>query len=202
MAVLRRGRGVARGCRVRRASHARASRHHDRARSGPHGRVARDQPGRPAVLASWILVIGLSVIVTQRAWITGGIHAPVAVFYVLFIVMAGVLLEARCHRDGGRLYPRRHRAHGGHARSGGLRHSRRRLGTRWFRLRGSCHRPRVGAPRGRGLRSRRARTGRRCRPARRRRPANSDADPALEPRTAAPEAPWRERRDVEAASAA
>src|SRR5438270_13691310 len=35
--------------------------------------------GRP-VLASWILVVGLSVIVTQRAWITGGIHAPVAVF--------------------------------------------------------------------------------------------------------------------------
>ena len=50
--------------------------------------------GRP-VLASWILVIGLSVIVTQRAWITGGIHAPVAVFYTLFIVMAGVLLSAR-----------------------------------------------------------------------------------------------------------
>ena len=50
--------------------------------------------GRP-VLASWILVIGLSVIVTQRAWVTGGIHAPVAVFYVLFIVMAGVLLGAR-----------------------------------------------------------------------------------------------------------
>jgi signal transduction histidine kinase len=50
--------------------------------------------GRP-VLASWILVIGLSVIVTQRAWITGGIHAPVAVFYVLFIVMAGVLIGVR-----------------------------------------------------------------------------------------------------------
>jgi signal transduction histidine kinase len=50
--------------------------------------------GRP-VLASWVLVTGLSVIVTQRAWITGGIHAPVAVFYVLFIVMAGVLLGAR-----------------------------------------------------------------------------------------------------------
>src|SRR5947208_2743520 len=40
--------------------------------------------GRPA-LASWILVTGLSVIVTQRAWVTGGIHAPVPVFYVLFI---------------------------------------------------------------------------------------------------------------------
>ena len=47
------------------------------------------------MLASWILVFGLSVIVTQRAWITGGIHAPVAVFYVLFIVMASVLLGAR-----------------------------------------------------------------------------------------------------------
>jgi len=50
--------------------------------------------GRPA-LASWILVIGLSVIVTQRAWITGGINAPVAVFYVLFIVMAGILIGTR-----------------------------------------------------------------------------------------------------------
>src|SRR5688500_3249790 len=50
--------------------------------------------GRP-VLASWLLVTALSVIVTQRAWITGGIHAPVAVFYVLFIVMAGVLIGVR-----------------------------------------------------------------------------------------------------------
>jgi signal transduction histidine kinase len=55
---------------------------------------AISRAGRPA-LASWILVIGLSIIVTQRAWITGGIHAPVAVFYVIFIVMAGVLLGAR-----------------------------------------------------------------------------------------------------------
>jgi signal transduction histidine kinase len=47
--------------------------------------------GRP-VFASWVLVIGLPVIVTQRAWATGGIHAPVSVFYALFIVMAGVLL--------------------------------------------------------------------------------------------------------------
>jgi signal transduction histidine kinase len=50
--------------------------------------------GRP-LLASWILVLGLSVIVTQRAWITGGIHAPVAVFYALFIVMAGILIGTR-----------------------------------------------------------------------------------------------------------
>ena len=55
---------------------------------------AISRAGRPT-LASWTLVIGLSVIVTQRAWITGGIHAPVAVFYVIFIVMAGVLLGAR-----------------------------------------------------------------------------------------------------------
>src|SRR5215204_1866282 len=50
--------------------------------------------GRP-VLASWMLVIGLSVIVTQRAWVTGGIHAPVAVFYALFIIMAEALLGTR-----------------------------------------------------------------------------------------------------------
>src|SRR4029079_5764637 len=50
--------------------------------------------GRP-LFASWTLVTGLSVIVTQRAWVTGGIHAPVAVFYVLFIIMAGVLLGTR-----------------------------------------------------------------------------------------------------------
>jgi signal transduction histidine kinase len=50
--------------------------------------------GRP-VLASWILVTGLSVIATQRAWVTSGIHAPVAVFYLVFIVMAGVLLGTR-----------------------------------------------------------------------------------------------------------
>jgi signal transduction histidine kinase len=55
---------------------------------------AISRAGRP-VLASWILVLGLSAIVTQRAWITGGIHAPVAVFYALFIVMAGVLIGAR-----------------------------------------------------------------------------------------------------------
>jgi signal transduction histidine kinase len=50
--------------------------------------------GRPE-LSSWIFVIGLTVIVTQRAWITGGIHAPVAVFYVLFIVIGGALLGMR-----------------------------------------------------------------------------------------------------------
>ncbi|HEY2164812.1 MAG TPA: hypothetical protein VGH04_12510, partial [Gemmatimonadaceae bacterium] len=47
---------------------------------------ATSRAGRP-VLASWMLVTGLSVIVTQRAWVTGGIHAPVGVFYVLFIIL-------------------------------------------------------------------------------------------------------------------
>jgi signal transduction histidine kinase len=55
---------------------------------------AISRAGRPA-LASWILVLGLSVLVTQRAWITGGIHAPVAVFYVLFILVASVLIGTR-----------------------------------------------------------------------------------------------------------
>ena len=53
-----------------------------------------NRAGRTA-LASWMLVIGLCVIVTQRAWATGGIDAPVAVFYALFVVMAGVLLGTR-----------------------------------------------------------------------------------------------------------
>jgi signal transduction histidine kinase len=50
--------------------------------------------GRP-LLASWLMVTALSLLVTQRAWVTGGIHAPVAVFYALFVLMAGVLLGGR-----------------------------------------------------------------------------------------------------------
>lgn len=50
--------------------------------------------GRP-ILASWILVLGLTGIVTQRAWVTGGIAAPVAVFYPLFILAAGVVIGLR-----------------------------------------------------------------------------------------------------------
>jgi hypothetical protein len=50
--------------------------------------------GRP-MLASWVLVLGLSVIVSERAWITGGIHAPVPAFYALFIVMAGAIIGFR-----------------------------------------------------------------------------------------------------------
>ncbi|MGH7617751.1 MAG: hypothetical protein ACREPM_11015 [Gemmatimonadaceae bacterium] len=55
---------------------------------------AISRAGRPLV-ASWMLVTGLAVIVTERAWVTGGIRAPVAPFYILFIVMASVLLGAR-----------------------------------------------------------------------------------------------------------
>ena len=43
-------------------------------------------------LASWLLVIGLTLIVTQRAWMTGGIHAPVSTFYVIAIIIGGALL--------------------------------------------------------------------------------------------------------------
>ena len=50
--------------------------------------------GRPR-LASWLLVIGLVVIITQRATNTGGIHAQVAVFYTIFVILAGLLLGVR-----------------------------------------------------------------------------------------------------------
>jgi len=46
-------------------------------------------------VASWIFVLGLTVIVTQRAWFTGGVHAPVALFYMLFVLIASGLLGAR-----------------------------------------------------------------------------------------------------------
>jgi signal transduction histidine kinase len=46
-------------------------------------------------LASWMFVLGLTVILTQRAWFTGGVHAPVAFFYMLFVLIASGLLGAR-----------------------------------------------------------------------------------------------------------
>jgi signal transduction histidine kinase len=46
-------------------------------------------------LASWIFVLGLTAAFTQRAWATGGVHAPIAVFYVLFVLMAAGLLGTR-----------------------------------------------------------------------------------------------------------
>jgi signal transduction histidine kinase len=50
--------------------------------------------GRTA-LASWLLVFGLIVIVTQRAWGVGGVHAPVAIFYIMFVLMGAGLLGVR-----------------------------------------------------------------------------------------------------------
>jgi signal transduction histidine kinase len=50
--------------------------------------------GRTA-LASWLLVLGLTLIVTQRAWNVGGVHAPVALFYIMFVLMAAGLLGVR-----------------------------------------------------------------------------------------------------------
>ncbi len=45
--------------------------------------------------ASWLLVLGLIAIVTQRAWQTGGVHAPVALFYMMIVFMAAGLLGIR-----------------------------------------------------------------------------------------------------------
>ena len=55
---------------------------------------ALNRRGRTEV-ASWILVLGLTGIVTQRAWYTGGIHAPVALYYVIFVLLAAGLLGIR-----------------------------------------------------------------------------------------------------------
>jgi len=45
--------------------------------------------------ASWLLVLGLTAVLTQRAWITGGVHSPFVSFYVLFVLMAAGLLGTR-----------------------------------------------------------------------------------------------------------
>jgi signal transduction histidine kinase len=42
--------------------------------------------------ASMVLIAGMIAIVTQRAWITGGIYAPVLPLYTVFVLMGGVLL--------------------------------------------------------------------------------------------------------------
>jgi len=46
-------------------------------------------------LAGWGLVLGLVAVVAERAWATGGLAAPLPSFYVLFVMMAGVLLGPR-----------------------------------------------------------------------------------------------------------
>jgi signal transduction histidine kinase/DNA-binding response OmpR family regulator len=49
--------------------------------------------GRPRV-ASWCLVLGLVALVTYRSWLLGGLHGPVVPLYVIFVMMAGLLLGA------------------------------------------------------------------------------------------------------------
>jgi signal transduction histidine kinase len=45
--------------------------------------------------ASWLLVLGLTGILTQRAWQTGGVHASVGPFYMMFVLLAAGLLGVR-----------------------------------------------------------------------------------------------------------
>ena len=46
-------------------------------------------------VASWLLVLGVVLHVTQRAWHVGGVEAPVVPLYVVFTMMAGYLLGWR-----------------------------------------------------------------------------------------------------------
>jgi signal transduction histidine kinase len=55
---------------------------------------ALNRLGRTTV-ASWLMVLSFTVVLTQRAWITGGVHSPVDVFYLLFVLMAAGLLGMR-----------------------------------------------------------------------------------------------------------
>lgn len=45
--------------------------------------------------ASWLLVLGLTTVVTLRASVTGGVHSPFLTFDVLFVLMAAGLLGMR-----------------------------------------------------------------------------------------------------------
>lgn len=58
------------------------------------GLHALNRRGR-TTLASWLLVLGLTSITTQRAWGAGGVHAPVALFYMMFVLLAAGLLGIR-----------------------------------------------------------------------------------------------------------
>ncbi len=44
-------------------------------------------------VASWIFVLGLVAQVTQRAWSTGGVYAPVLPLYIVYVMMGGILLS-------------------------------------------------------------------------------------------------------------
>jgi PAS domain S-box-containing protein len=46
-------------------------------------------------LGGWTLILGLIALVTHRAWFVGGLVAPVSSFYVVFVMMAGLLFGAR-----------------------------------------------------------------------------------------------------------
>lgn len=45
--------------------------------------------------ASWCLLMALVALITLRAWLLDGLAAPVAPFFVIFVVMAGLLLGQR-----------------------------------------------------------------------------------------------------------
>lgn len=45
------------------------------------------------ILACWLLILGLTAIVTQRAWDTGGLHALIAPFYMMIVLMGAGLLR-------------------------------------------------------------------------------------------------------------
>jgi signal transduction histidine kinase/DNA-binding NarL/FixJ family response regulator len=53
-----------------------------------------NRSGRPRA-ASWLLVVGLVALVTYRAWMLDGLRGPVVALYVIFVMMAGVLLGSR-----------------------------------------------------------------------------------------------------------
>ena len=46
-------------------------------------------------VASWGLILGLIAVVTHRAWYLGGIRGPIMPFYVVFVMMTGLLLGRR-----------------------------------------------------------------------------------------------------------
>ena len=43
--------------------------------------------------ASWLFILALIVISGQRAWVSGGVDSPIIPFFLIFVVMAGLLLE-------------------------------------------------------------------------------------------------------------
>ena len=43
--------------------------------------------------ASWLFILALIFISAQRAWVSGGVDSPIIPFFLIFVVMAGLLLE-------------------------------------------------------------------------------------------------------------